>query len=301
MTIKYFRWLSAAALMPAILLAGCSHRDEASVGTPANPLVMVLSPAHSPSASSGALDFIKKHLETSSGLSVELRVAQSPAEAVNAFASGKTDAGIVTLEEYLVAREEYSVSPELQVLRGEQLEEYEGVILAGSAMKPAELAGKKVGFVGPYSVSGFMLPSLYLKKAGITVVPEFIPGHDANLRKLLEKNIDAAATYARQASRYPGLKIVAVTGKVPNEPLIVRRKLAADKRQALAEAFLSMGDTPEGLKALGAVADITGFRPVDAAVYKPLHEIILSEGGSIYDLIPEGWDIYKLNQPYYPD
>ena len=301
MNTKHFRWLSAAALMPAILLAGCSRRDEASVGTPANPLVVVLSPAHAPSASSGALDFIKKHLETSTGLSVELRVAQSPAEAVNAFSSDKTDAGIVSLEEYLVAREEYSVSPELQALRGKELSEYEGVILARSSLKPAELAGKKVGFVGPYSVSGFTLPSLYLKKAGIAVAPEFTTGHDANLRELLDKYIDAAATYARQASRYPGLKIVAVTGKVPNEPLIVRRKLAAEKRQALAEAFLSLGDTPEGSKALGAVADITGFQSVDEAVYKPLHQLIFSEGGSIYDLIPEGWNIYKLNQPYYPD
>jgi len=39
-----------AAMLPALLLAGCSRRDEASVGTPANPLLVLLSPAHAPAA-----------------------------------------------------------------------------------------------------------------------------------------------------------------------------------------------------------------------------------------------------------
>jgi len=297
---------SSAALcaLAALVLGGCSRRDEATVGTPANPLVVLLSPAHAPSASPGALDFIKKHLETAAGMSVAVRVAESPAAAINQFGTGLGDAGILTLEEYLVAREEYGVRAELQALRGDGQNQYEGVILGrsdGGVKTLADLSGKRTGFVGPYSVSGFTLPAVYLRKAGIEVLPEFFLSHETNVKRLADGKISAAATYARQAARYPGLKVLAVTGKVPNEPVVIRKSLGKEKREALRAAFLTLGATPEGRRALGAVADITGFQPVDPVIYRPLHELLLEEGKNVYDLVPGGWEIYRLNLPYMPE
>lgn len=289
-----------AGMLSALMLAGCSRRDEATVGTPENPLVVILSPAHAPSVP-GALDFVRNRLENISGLTVTLKVAETPAEAVEAFSDNGTDSGLLTLEEYLVAREEYGVRPELQALRGDRLGDYEGVILARSAADVASLSGKKVGFVGPYSVSGFTLPSIYLRKAGVKVMREFSSSHDVNVRRLLDGEMDAVATYARQAARFPGLKVVAVTGKAPNEPLVTRGGLAEDKRRALSRAFMELASDTDGKKALGAMADITGFRRVNPGVYKPLHDLLLMEGSSIYDLVPAGWQIHKLRDPYLPD
>ena len=302
MKTRSINWIIAAGFFSALLLGGCSHRDEATVGTPANPLVVVLSPAHAPDSSSNALAFIKKHLETATGLSIEIDVARSPADTIQKFSAGLADAGLVTLEEYLVAREKYGVRAVLQALRGDKLADYEGIILTRSTDGPASVAGlsgKKVGFVGPYSVSGFTLPSIYLKKAGAKITPDFSSSHEANLQKLVKGEIYAAATYSRQASRYPGLKVLAVTGKVPNEPVVVRGSLNPEKRTMLISAFLTIGSTKEGRQALGALADITGFQPVDEAVYKPMHEFLRTEGQTVYDLVPNGWAIYRLNQPYY--
>ncbi|OGR71336.1 MAG: hypothetical protein A2089_03540 [Elusimicrobia bacterium GWD2_63_28] len=292
--------LLCAGILPALLLAGCSRRNEATVGTPANPLVVVLSPAHVPS-SPDALGVIQSRLEAASGLSVRLDAAQSPAAAINAFSTGQADAGLLTLDEFLVAREEYKVKAELQALRRAGLSDYEGVLLtriSGGAANVEELAGKKVGFVGPYSVSGFTLPAIHLEKAGVRAQVDFSLSHEAVLKKLLAGEVLAAATYARQVSRDPGLKVLAVTGRVPNEPLVMRRGLAADKREALKAAFMSLPSTPEGRQALGEVADITGFRHVQEGVYRPLHDLLRSEGKAVYDLVPDGWDIQKLNQPY---
>ncbi|OIN99525.1 MAG: hypothetical protein AUJ51_12655 [Elusimicrobia bacterium CG1_02_56_21] len=301
MKIRSISRLLAAGSLSAVLLAGCSKRDEATVGSPENPLVVVISPAHNPPVSSGALDFLKKHLETETAMSVELQVAGSPGAAIKKFDTGKADAGLLTLEEYLVAREEYGVRAALQVLRGDKLAEYEGVILtraADGARRVSDLAGKKVGFVGPYSVSGFTLPSIYLHRAKVDVVPYFSSGHQENIKNLVGGEVYAAATYARQALRSPDLKILAFTGKAPNEPVVVRSGLAAEKRKALESAFMSIGRTKEGRRALGLVADITGFRPADEALYRPLHDLIRSEDKAVYDLIPDGWEIYRLNQPY---
>lgn len=289
-----------AAILPALLLAGCSRRDEASVGTPANPLLVVLSPAHAPAAPD-ALSYIQAHLQKATGLTVRVEAAATPAAAINYLGSGKADAGLVTLEQFLVAREEYGVQPVLQALRGGGLADYEGVLLARAAGGPkavADLRGMKVGFVGPYSVSGFTLPVVYLEKAGVKTGLEFSAGHDENVKKLLDGRVAAAATYARQADKHKGLRVLAVTGRVPNEPLVFRSDLAEAKREALKEAFLSLAAAREGRKALGAVADITGFRPVSAEVYRPLHELLRAQGKSVYDLMPEGWAIHRLNQPY---
>lgn len=291
----------ALCLLPSLMLAGCGRRDEATVGTPANPLVLVLSPAYVPAAA-GAAGVLKKHLEKATGLTVELREYKTQGEAIKAFDAGKADAGLLTLEEYLVAREEYGVRAELQALRGKGLAEYDGVLLVrpGGPASVAALAGRKVGFVGPYSVSGFVLPAIFLEKAGVRPDPVFSSGHNENVIRLLKGEVEAAATYGRQASR-PGVKVLAVTGKVPNEPLITRRGLAEDKREALKAAVLSLASSPEGRKALASMADITGFRPADETVYKPLHDLLLQQGRPVYDLVPEGWEIYHLDQPYLPD
>lgn len=289
-----------AGMLPALLLAGCARRDEASVGTPANPLVVLLSPAHAPAAPA-ALAYIQEHLQKATGLTVRVETAATPGAAINPFGSGKADAGLLTLEEFLVAREEYGVQPGLQALRGDRLADYEGVLLARAAGGPktvADLAGMKVGFVGPYSVSGFTLPVVFLEKAGVKAEREFSAGHDENVRKLLDGRLAAAATYARQAGKHKELRVLAVTGRVPNEPLVFRCDLAEAKREAVKAAFVGLADSKEGRKALGAVADITGFRPVSAEVYRPLHEMLRAGGKSVYDLMPEGWEIHRLNQPY---
>lgn len=288
-------------MLAALALGGCSRRDEATLGKQGNPLIILLSPAHKPGNPAETLGFMKKHLESSTGMSVEVKMAESQAAAINKFGTDEADAGLVTVEEYLVAREEYGMRAELQVLRGDSQADYEGVILSKTAGKIADLAGKKVGFVGPYSVSGFTLPSIYLKKAGIAFKPVFSATHEENLKKLLDGEIDAAATYARQAERAKGLKILAVTGKVPNGPLMIRRGLNKEKREALKTAFLTMTSTPEGRSALGTVTDITGFHPVKDEVYRPVHDLIRAEGKTVYDLLPGGWEIYRLNLPYTPE
>lgn len=299
MKIKFNRSF-LAVLLPALLLAGCARRDEASVGTQKNPLVVVLSPAYVP-VSGDALTVVKARLEKATGLAVEVKAAQSKGAAISAFDGDAADAALLTLEEFLVAREEYWVRVGLQALRGDRLSDYEGVLLTrktGGAASVADLAGKKIGFVGPYSVSGFTLPAVFLEKAGVKPTPEFVASHEEALKKLVNGDFLAVATYARQASKAPGLKVLAVTGKVPNEPLVFRRGLYDDKREALKKAFLDLASTKEGRKALGAMADITGFRPADQEVYKPLHELLLNSGKPVYDLVPEGWAIHRLNQPY---
>ncbi|MCX5784400.1 MAG: PhnD/SsuA/transferrin family substrate-binding protein [Elusimicrobia bacterium] len=294
---------AAFCILTALVLAGCARRKEATVGTPGNPLVVLLSAPYIPSDSRKSLDFIERYLSTNTAMSVEVRTAEDSVDAIEQFGAKKADAGILTLDEYLVAREEHAVHADLQVLRGKGASKYEGVILVRAEDKIKDvsgLAGKKISFSNPYSVSGFLLPSIYLKKAGVQILPGFAASHDVSIQKLIQGEVDAAATYYNMALRNPKLRILAKTGTVPNEPVIARNGLLPAKRKAIMAAFETLGNTPEGRDALSHIADITGFVPVKEESYRQTHELILSAGKSVYDLLPEGWHIQRLNQPYFP-
>lgn len=293
----------AAVVIPAFVLAGCSHRKEATVGTPGNPLVVVFSPEHAPVGTREPLLFIKNYLGERTGMTVEVKTAVSSLDVIDMLGSDKADVAFMTTEEYLVAREEYRVEAALQVTRRAGQTQYDAVILAKAAGGPkdaAGLAGKKFAFADPYSISGYFLPSAFLKKEKVKVRPVFAGSHKAALAALLSGNADAAATYADAAKGQPGLRVVAVTGTAPNEPVVVRRGLLAEKRQAVEAALLGLPGTPAGKKALGAVADISGFTAVSEAPYKAMHEAILAAGKSVYDLLPEGWQMRQLNEHYMP-
>ncbi len=291
------------AVLAVLVLWGCSLRKEAAVGTPGNPLVVVFSPEHVPQGSGGELLLIARYLSGKTGLTVEAKTAATAIDAVDLLGNGVADMGFLTTEEYLVAREEHGVKAVLQVLRRGKETQYDGVILAQTAGGPrdsAELAGVKFAFGDPYSISGYFLPSVFLKKAGVKVEPVFAGSHDAAVKELVEGRAAAAATYAAPASSRPGLRVLAVTGTAPNEPVVARKSLLPEKREAVAAALLELPGTPEGRRALGAVADITGFRPVSEEAYRSTHELLRAAGKSVYDLLPGGWHIRVLSEPYMP-
>jgi ABC-type phosphate/phosphonate transport system substrate-binding protein len=207
------------------------------------------------------------------------------------------------VDEYLLAREEYGVRPTLQAVRHGKETEYTGVLLVrqGAAPSVRALAGKKVAFASPTSISGFLLPAVFLLGGDIRIQPEFTGSHEESVRRLKEGGVAAAATYLDMISRHKGLRILAKTGTAPNEPFVLRQGLRRDKRQAITAAFRSLEDTGEGRRALRTMADISGFRPVWENAYAPMHELLRAANKSVYDLVPEGWDIRRLNRPYLPD
>ena len=47
-----------------------------------------------------------------------------------------------------------------------------------------------------------------------------------------------------------------------------------------------------------AVAGITGFGPVEDGAYRGVHESLQEAEKTVYDLVPGGDEIRRLNQPY---
>jgi phosphonate transport system substrate-binding protein len=252
--------------------------------------VIVLSPAHGKHAESvhELARFLGEHAE----LTVEARVARDGEDALRMVGTPNTDAGLLTLFEYLFARQQFGVAPALQVVRKGDKLSYEGEILVradSGQRKLADLAGKSIAYVDRYSTTGFLLAAKKLADEKVTVTPRFAGSHEAALAELRAGRVAAAALYAGAAKGDAALTSIATTDRVPNEPFFFRSGLDAERKRRVGAALVAFAATEPGRAALARMADITGFSPVTAAAYDAAFALIQAAGKSVEDLVPRGW------------
>lgn len=289
------RWLTVGAALAVVgavtaYLLIRAGRDEKQIGQTGSPLVVVVSPDHGRDLQPGDRVRLEALLSSRAGLVIQVRVARTPIDAIEAFA-GAADVGLLNLFEYLLARKQYGVEAGLRVLR-DAGSSYAGeiVVPAGSeAQALADLAGKTVAYVSPYSTSGFVFPASLLARKGVAVRPHFAGSHDAVLTALRDSRAAAAATYAGAAGR--GMRAIAHTAPIPNEPIFFRRGLAAGKRAQVIAAFRSMSASPEGRSLLSRIAGVTGVEPVRDEDYEPVVTEIRAAGKTIEAVVPEGMQL----------
>lgn len=283
----------AVALGAAVLRH--PRRDEASVGTADNPVVVLLGARHAARLGPADLAELARTVGERSGLVVELRVEADPVAAIDAF-GGPADAGLLSLFEFLLASSEHQVEPRLQLLRAGQATGYTGEILV-QARSPIQavrdLAGRRVAFVDPHSTSGFVFPMQLLALAHIDVEPVFAGSHEQALAKLASGEVAAAATYEDPARVDPALRVIARTQPIPNEPVFFRRGLDPAKRDRLVAALVELPATPAGRRLLPTIAGAVGFGPASAATYAEARRAIAAARKTLYDLVPGGWAIER--------
>lgn len=173
----------------------------------------------------------------------------------------KVDVAWFGTEAYLDARRQKLPVDPLLVPSRQGKPYYEGEILvrADSGIERLQdLKGKRFAFVDPHSSSGYVAPRRLLEAAGLKVPedfvtrrpgePDFLSKHDNVVNGVLFHNFDGGAAYAgaidmtldRTPERKQELKILATTGKIPNEPIVVHRELSQERRKRIQEAFLAI-------------------------------------------------------------
>ena len=274
----------AIALAGLVLVTGACRRDRSSTGTPGNPFTIVTSTAH-------ASPEVARELETAlaehSGLTIKVRVEAAGADAVSSAGMQEADAGLLPIFEYLRARQEYGVRAGLQVVRGDA-KEYTGVLVVkdDSAIRAvADLRGRKVAFVDRSSTTGYLLPIRVLQETGVEVTPVFSGSHDAVMAALAADEVDAAATFAAER---PGIRVLAETGTVPNEPVFFAAKVLPEAREKVTRALVELAATPEGRALLEELGGITGFAPITDDNYRDVHDLLGDIDRSVADLVPGG-------------
>ncbi|HNW10507.1 MAG TPA: phosphate/phosphite/phosphonate ABC transporter substrate-binding protein [Candidatus Rifleibacterium sp.] len=145
---------------------------------------------------------------------------------------------------------------------------YDGQIVVRSdspASSIQDLKGKVFAYVDRYSGSGFYFPNLYMVAQGIDPLAffarvEFTQSHRSSILGVIDGTYDAAAVFSASLvdKNADGLKVIARTGPIPNDPIVVREDLDAGLKSRIANALLQMHTDPDGAEELKTIKALRG-------------------------------------------
>jgi phosphonate transport system substrate-binding protein len=273
--------VSRRSVLGALALSAAGCRKQ--VPGRDRPLVIVFGPQHTPAKAA----LLKGRLEAASGLSLELRTTRSNDEALDAVQNGKADAGLLPLFDFFYCAAVFEVVPLVQVIRHEQHTMSSEILVpaASPARALSDLAGQRFGYVDRASVTGFLLPAATFGAAKIHVEPVWLGSHDAVLTALAEGKVAAAASYAGHGAAVAGLRVLATSSPVANEPLFVQKQVPADVREALTRAFSAERDA----EALSGLADATGFGTPAPGTWEAASATLEAAGLAVEETVKGGW------------
>jgi phosphonate transport system substrate-binding protein len=248
-------------------LAACTFK-KAELGSEKNPIKLFFVPSVDAKVIDANSKTMKVWLESHTPYKFEVHVPQSYIAVVEAIGSKRADIAALNTNGYLIANEKYGAEARLTVLR-HGTNTYQSQIIAktGRFKSLKDLEGKKIAFVDPSSLSGYILPLKFLKDEGVKIGSTvFAMKHDNVVSMIYQGQVDAGATFysppdedgigdARRLvkAQYPDveqkIEIIKLTSEIPNDPIVFRKDLPDDLKKAITEAFVKMVETPEGKNA----------------------------------------------------
>lgn len=202
---------------------------------------------------------LRQYLEESLGRPVDLIVATSYADTLDALRSGQADAAM--LGEYATrqAEQEGGVEPLVAPVSAEQtVPTYRSVVvtrLDSGIHDLAALRGTELGLVDEQSTSGYLVPRAMLREADLDpdsdVSARLFGSHRAVVEAIIRGDVRAGAFHEsrlkppepERAPEYARLRVLARSRPIPLGPLVVRSSLDAATRSRLSEAMLRVHET----------------------------------------------------------
>ncbi|MCA1753964.1 MAG: phosphate/phosphite/phosphonate ABC transporter substrate-binding protein [Spirochaeta sp.] len=204
--------------------------------------------------------------------------------------AGYIDIGWFSPFAYVKAREKLELDPLVTpIVKGKA--SYQGLIIAlkdSGLREPAQLAGKKFGYVDPTSASGYLYARQILKQEGLD--PDtmfgsavFCGSHDHVIRDVLNGDIDAGATYDEAYANAESfglpvhrLAVIARTQDIPRDSIAARPEVPEELRTRVRESFLAFSDFAR------YQTQIEGFKPSSDADYDVIRLQLPENGRSVH-------------------
>ena len=155
------------------------------------------------------------------------------------------------------------------------------------------MIGEEVLFVEEGSTSGYLYPSLQLKKAGIDytgdIVQRFAGSHDGVISGLYNGDAKFGVTYddarrtLRKTNADVGEKVIAfgITEEIPNDVIAVRTDLPEDIKQQIYDILAAYIATDEGLAIMDEIYGWTDLVPAVNSEFDVVREA--AEEFGLYD------------------
>lgn len=279
-----------------------------TLGTADNPIVVAFEPSGTSQEITAGGQELLDALSKETGLTFKGVVPTSYAALTEAMGSGNAQIGWMATFAYILAHQKGYADVALITVRfgsdhyGSQFIANKSAGFTPAADAPgteAELAptlaqfkGKKACFGDPESTSGYVVPMIFLKKAGLTDAdipnPVFSGGHTQTVQALYDGGIcDYGATFVDARSNiakdHPDVndKVVVIYQTqpiIPNDNMSYAPDMPQDLRDKITAAMITIAGTEEGKKALKDLYQISGLTKTDDTVYDQFRSYLQTSG-----------------------
>jgi len=296
--MKKWSVLLIVALLATMVLTGCPKK-EAALGTEENPIILSFVPSGDTPDIIESAEEIANLLSEKTGYVIKGNVATSYSAVIEAMCTGKAHMGTLATFAYILANEKCGVDCALVSVRyGSPY--YRGQIIAGAdtgITKLEDLKGKTMCWVDAASTSGYIIPRVMLKAAGVDPDTDLaqqteVGSHDGVALAVYKGDCDAGATYIdvrdRVESEYPDIKektvVIAESPEIPNDGLQFIKDFPPDMREKIVKAFLEIMETDEGVEAMGKAYGWAGVVEKDDSFYDPFRAVLDASGIDVEEL-----------------
>jgi len=286
--------LAAAAAVPVFAQA---------LGTERNPIVWAFVPSGETSKVSAGAQSVADLLHAKTGLYFRTFVATDYVgviEAMKATPPKAQMASLATAAYILAADQGVAQAALVSVRNGSAF--YKGMIVTrpDSGIKTlADLKGKTFARVDPLSTSGWIIPSLMLKAAGINVDTDLkvldAGSHPGVVTAVYTGQADAGACFvdARtliqkdHADVMDKVIVLKESGNIPNDGVQFSPAVPPALRDRIVDALLSIMTTEDGKKALNTAYQWSALEKHDDSFYDPFRQVLQAAGVGADVLLPK--------------
>jgi phosphate/phosphite/phosphonate ABC transporter binding protein len=229
------------------------------------------------------------YLSTAMGRRFDLQISSHFDEAMAQMKGGELDFCFMTSVTYIDAHREAAAEAVARIMRnGKPVHRSVIFVRDDSTVTQVEdLKGRSMAFVDQHSASGFIIPRVLLRQAGIELenlaYHNFLGYHEDVVEAVLKGDFDGGAVMedSFDASSVRGLRAVAYSDEVPQFSIVASREAEPAVRRQLYDALMALTKSrPDHARVLEAISSTTtGFSPATDSDFDSVRRL-LSSGGA---------------------
>ncbi len=293
--------ISTVLLLILSAMAFAGGKAEAALGTEENPIIWSFVPSGEMERVSSGAQAVADMLHDETGYYFKTNVATEYAGVIEAMASDPPEAHMSSLATfaYVLAAEKGVAEAELVSVRyGSPTYNGQLMVRADSGITDvAGISGHTFGRPDPLSTSGWIIPMLTMRAAGVDPESDLAGvvdagSHDAVIAAIYNGDVDAGASYVDARTRlegdYPDVMdkviVIALTENIPNDGVQFIPGMDNEMKSKIVDALLKIASTEEGKDALNTAYQWNALEKHDDTFYDPFRQVLQASGLSIEEL-----------------
>ena len=291
------------ALLVALATSVFASPQAEKLGSEKNPIVWAFVPSGETSKVSAGAQSVADLLHARTGLFFKTFVATDYVgviEAMKAKPPKAQMASLATAAYILAADEKVAEAALVSVRNGSAF--YKGMIITRpdtGIQSLADLKGKTFARVDPLSTSGWIIPSLMIKAAGLNVDTDIkvldAGSHPGVVTAVYTGQADAGACFvdARtliakdHADVMDKVIVLQESGNIPNDGVQFSPSVPKELQTQIVDALLAIAATDDGKKALNTAYQWTALEKHDDSFYDSFRQVLQAAGVTADVMIPK--------------